>query len=153
MASVELFVGQVDLDSKRLMKPQADITRCKDKQAVVERLMLKIEKQCGDVWTAVNRISRSGKVIGPHRRITAMEAWKAITINAAHQHSEEKSKGALESGKLAGLVTLDKNPLQVDPMSIKDSKVVETIEEGKTIYKANRARTSFRKRYILFVNS
>ena len=28
------------------------------------------------------------------------------------------------------------NPLNVDPMTIKDIKVVETIKEGKTIYRA-----------------
>ena len=89
------------------------------------------------VWTAVNRISRSGAVIGPDQRITPMEALRAITINAAYQYAEEKSKGSLESGKLADLVIVDKNPLKVEAMSIKDIKVVETIKEGKTIYKAN----------------
>jgi predicted amidohydrolase YtcJ len=88
------------------------------------------------MWTAVNRISRDGVVIGPDQRITPMEALKAITINAAYQYMEEKSKGSLETGKLADLVILDKNPLKVDPMAIKDIKVVETIKEGNTIYKA-----------------
>jgi hypothetical protein len=32
-------------------------------------------------------------------------------------------------------VILDRNPLAVDPAAIKDIKVVETIKEGKTIYK------------------
>jgi hypothetical protein len=36
---------------------------------------------------------------------------------------------------VSDLVILDKNPLTVDPMTIKDIKVVETIKEGKTIYK------------------
>ncbi len=63
-------------------------------------------------------------------------ALKAITINAAYQYAEEKFKGSLEVGKLADLVILDKNPLKVEPMTIKDIKVVETIKEGKTIYKA-----------------
>jgi predicted amidohydrolase YtcJ len=89
------------------------------------------------MWTAVNRISRSGVVIGPDQRITPLEALKAITINTAYQYSEEASKGSIESGKLADLVILDRNPLKVDPMAIKDIKVVETIKEGKTIYKAN----------------
>jgi len=88
------------------------------------------------MWTAVNRLSRGGEVIGPDQRITALEALKAITINAAYQYREEASKGTLEVGKLADLVILDKNPLTVDPMAIKDIKVVETIKEGKTIYKA-----------------
>ena len=31
---------------------------------------------------------------------------------------------------------LDRNPLKVEPMAIKDIKVVETIKEGKTIFQA-----------------
>jgi hypothetical protein len=88
------------------------------------------------LWTAVNRISRNGVVIGPDQRITPLEALKAITINAAYQYAEEDSKGSLEPGKLADLVILDKNPLKVDPMTIKDIKVLETIKEGKTIFVA-----------------
>jgi predicted amidohydrolase YtcJ len=88
------------------------------------------------LWTAVNRISRYGVVIGPDQRVTPIEALKAITINAAYQYMEEKSKGSLEDGKIADLVILDKNPLLVDPMAIKDIKVIETIKDGKTIYKA-----------------
>jgi predicted amidohydrolase YtcJ len=38
-------------------------------------------------------------------------------------------------GKLADIVILDKNPLKVAPIEIKDVKVVETIKEGKSIYK------------------
>jgi hypothetical protein len=33
------------------------------------------------------------------------------------------------------LVILDKNPLKVTPMTIKDIQVVETIKGGKSIYK------------------
>jgi predicted amidohydrolase YtcJ len=88
------------------------------------------------MWSAVNRISRAGVVIGPDQRVTPMEALKAITINAAWQYSEQQSKGSLEAGKLADLVILDRNPLTVDPMAIKDVKVVETIKDGKTVYKA-----------------
>jgi predicted amidohydrolase YtcJ len=58
-----------------------------------------------------------------------------MTINVARQYQEQDSKGSLESGKLADLVILDKNPLKVDPLAIKDIKIEETIKEGKTIYK------------------
>jgi predicted amidohydrolase YtcJ len=88
------------------------------------------------MWTAVNRISRNGVVIGPDQRITPMEALRAITINAAYQYQEEKSKGSLEPGKLANFVILDKNPMKVDPMLIKDIRVVETVKDGETIYQA-----------------
>jgi hypothetical protein len=88
------------------------------------------------VWTAVNRVSREGEVIGPAERISAYEALKAITCNAAYWYREEGLKGTLEAGKLADLVVLDNDPLKVEPMAIKDIKVVETIKEGKTVYPA-----------------
>jgi predicted amidohydrolase YtcJ len=87
------------------------------------------------LWSAVNRVSRAGAVIGADQRITPMEGLKSMTIWSADQHREGDIKGSLEAGKLADLVILDRNPLKVKPMAIKDIKVVETIKEGKTIYK------------------
>ena len=84
----------------------------------------------------VNRTTRSGQVIGPEQRVSVMDALKSITINAAYQYFEEKTKGSLEPGKLADFVILDENPLEVEPMAIKDIQVVETIKEGKSIYVA-----------------
>ena len=89
------------------------------------------------VWTAVNRVSRSGVVVGPDERVSPYVALKSVTEYGAYQHFEERSKGTLEAGKLADLVILEKNPLTVDPMTIKEIKVVETIKNGKSIYKAN----------------
>jgi predicted amidohydrolase YtcJ len=87
------------------------------------------------VWTAVNRVSRDGQVIGKDQRVTPLEALKAITINAAYQYFEEKTKGSLEAGKLADMVVLSGNPLKVDPMGIKDIQVLETYKEGRSIYR------------------
>jgi len=87
------------------------------------------------MWSAVNRVSRGGSVIGPDERITPLQALKAITLDSAYMYREEDRKGSLEPGKLADFVILDKNPLKVDPMTIKDIKVQETIKEGKSIYK------------------
>lgn len=88
------------------------------------------------VWTAVNRVSRSGVVVGADQRITPWEALKAITVNAAAQYGEADLKGSLEAGKLADLVVLDANPLKVNPAAIKDIAVLETIKEGETVYRA-----------------
>ena len=87
------------------------------------------------VWTAVNRTSRSGEIIGEGERLTPYEALKGITIWSAFQHFEETSKGTLEKGKLADLVILDKNPLKVSAEEIKEIIVLETIKEGLTIFK------------------
>ena len=89
------------------------------------------------VWTAVQRTSRSGAIIGEGERLTPYEALQAITIWSAYQHFEEKSKGSLAPGKIADLVILDQNPLKVEPDAIKDIKVVETVKNGETVYKRN----------------
>ncbi len=86
------------------------------------------------VWSAVNRSSRSGNIIGQEERATPYQALKAITSHAAYEFFEEDSKGSLVEGKLADLVILDANPLTVDSDKIRDIKVIKTIKEGKTIY-------------------
>jgi predicted amidohydrolase YtcJ len=88
------------------------------------------------LWSAVNRISRSGAEIGPGQRVTPLEGLKAMTIWAAEQYGEQAAKGSIGPGKLADLVVLDKNPLKVDALAIKDIKVLQTIKEGQTIYRA-----------------
>ncbi|MDR0266156.1 MAG: amidohydrolase [Sphingobacterium sp.] len=87
------------------------------------------------VYAAVNRTTRSGMVLGPNERIDVRDALKAITINAAYQYQEENDKGSLKEGKLADLVILDKNPLTIDPKKLRDIKVLETIKEGKAVFK------------------
>jgi predicted amidohydrolase YtcJ len=86
--------------------------------------------------SAVNRVTRSGAVLGKKHRLRPIDAIKAMTIWPAYQHFEESTKGSLEVGKLADMVILDQNPLEIDPMKIIDINVVETIKEGASVYKA-----------------
>lgn len=87
------------------------------------------------IWTAVNRFSRSGIVIGEKERTTPYLALQAITSFAAYELFDENLKGTLTVGKLADFVVLDKNPLKIDPLDIRNIQVVETIKEGKSIYR------------------
>ena len=86
------------------------------------------------VDAGVNRRTGSGVVVGPDERISPYDALRAVTATAAYQIKEEQTKGTLEAGKLADLVILEKNPLKVDPLTIKDIRVLQTIKEGRTVY-------------------
>lgn len=88
------------------------------------------------MWIAVNRKMKDGQVLGADEKIPALAALEAVTKNGAYQYFEEDIKGTIKEGKLADLVILDKNPLKVDSDDIRNIKVLETIKEGKTIFKA-----------------
>lgn len=87
------------------------------------------------IWCSVNRITKSNVTIGAEEKISPYEALKAVTIHAAYQYFEENKKGSIKEGKNADLVILDQNPLTIDPMKIKEIKVIETIKDGITLYK------------------
>ena len=130
-----------DVHVKNLGKKRADFL---SPIATADKMGLKYTNHSDDtvtpvdplfsVWSAVNRTSRSGKVIGKNERATPYQALKAITSNPAYEYFEEDSKGTLTPGKLANLVILDANPLTVEANKLKDIKVIKTIKEGKTIY-------------------
>ncbi|MBF6616072.1 MAG: amidohydrolase [Candidimonas sp.] len=83
----------------------------------------------------VTRRTRSGDVLGPDQRVDVMTALKAMTIWPAYQHFEENRKGSLEPGKLADFVILSKDPTAIDPETLHQVQVVETVKNGKAIYR------------------
>lgn len=87
------------------------------------------------VWCAVNRITKDGVVLGEGEKISVYDALKAITVNAAYQYFEEDKKGSIRVGKCADFVILDKNPMTVEPMMIRDIAVLETIKDGHVLFK------------------
>ena len=78
-------------------------------------------------------VTRNGLI--PEECISIREALKTYTINGAYAAFEEGVKGSIEVGKLADLVILDKNPLEVPKDKIKDIQVLETYIRGKIVYK------------------
>ncbi|MDA8651439.1 amidohydrolase [Porticoccaceae bacterium] len=84
--------------------------------------------------SAVNRVTRTGDILGETHRLRPMDALKAMTIWPAYQHFEENSKGSLEVGKLADMVILDRDPLTIDRKNLVDIQILATIKEGVTVY-------------------
>jgi predicted amidohydrolase YtcJ len=86
------------------------------------------------VWVSVNRLTKSERVLGGDQRVTAVEALRAITADAAWQNFEEKQKGSIEVGKLADFAVLSDNPLTVEPQRIREIQVLRTIVAGEGVY-------------------
>ena len=86
------------------------------------------------VSIAVNRKSRSGRVLGPDQRLTVQEALHAVTLGAAYQYFEEDTKGSITVGKQADLVILGENPLTSDPAELEHIPVVETFSRGRSVF-------------------
>jgi cytosine/adenosine deaminase-related metal-dependent hydrolase len=82
----------------------------------------------------VTRRSRSGDIIGPAQRVDVLTALKAMTIWPAWHKHEDASKGSIEVGKLADFVILSADPTAVDPETLDQIEVLETIKEGATVF-------------------
>jgi predicted amidohydrolase YtcJ len=89
------------------------------------------------MYAAVTRQTLEGLPEGgwfPEERIDVETALRAYTVNNAYAAGEEDRKGTLESGKLADLVVLDRDPLRVDPMELKHLVVDYTIVDGRIVH-------------------
>jgi predicted amidohydrolase YtcJ len=88
------------------------------------------------ISSSVSRRSRGGMVMGKEQKISMLDALKSLTLHAAYQYGEEARKGSIEVGKLADFVVLSANPLAIEEDRIMELKVMETIKEGETVFRA-----------------
>lgn len=88
------------------------------------------------VWAAVNRMSRQGRILAAEECVDVWDALKAVTINAAYSYFEENEKGSLKAGKKADLIVIDRNPMSIDKMDIKNIQVLASIKDGTVLYMA-----------------
>jgi hypothetical protein len=86
--------------------------------------------------SSVTRTDYRGKLWGPKQKVTVEEAIKIGTLHGAYASYEEDLKGSLESGKLADLVVLEKDPTSVDPFSLMEIKIERTMTGGKWVYES-----------------
>ena len=89
------------------------------------------------IWTAMARTSLTGVVSGADQRETIWNALQAMTTGPAWQVFEENRRGRIKSGLLADFVVLDRNPLITPLDQVREIRVLETVKEGETIWKAS----------------
>ncbi len=86
------------------------------------------------LYAAVTRQTVHGQPPGgwfEAERLPVRDAIQAYTYNTAYANFEEKIKGSIEPGKLADLVVLSKNLLEIDPNEIRTTEVLYTIVGGR----------------------
>jgi predicted amidohydrolase YtcJ len=72
----------------------------------------------------------------PEQKISVEEAIRAFTWGSAYAEFQENVKGTLEIGKLADLVIISDDLFTMDPVKIRDTKVLLTVVDGKVVYEA-----------------
>jgi predicted amidohydrolase YtcJ len=89
------------------------------------------------IYAAVTRQTIDGKNPDgwvPDQKISVEEALKSYTVRAAFASFEENIKGSIATGKLADFVILERDITQVDPVEIREVKVLKTVVGGKIVY-------------------
>jgi predicted amidohydrolase YtcJ len=86
------------------------------------------------LYAAVTRRGESGKIFGPGEAVSIKEALTMYTRNGAFLTREEKIKGTLETGRLADMVVLPADLLNISPDKLLKMNVDMTIVGGRVLY-------------------
>ena len=91
------------------------------------------------MWCAAVRRTRDGIILGAEERISALEALRAVTVRAAWQYFQEEHRGSIAPGKWADFAVLDGDPLACSPEALRRLRVLATVAEGRTVFRAHDA--------------
>ncbi len=94
------------------------------------------------LYAAVTRQDRDGQPPGgwqPEQRLSAAEALRGFTGDAAWAGHDEAQVGTLQRGLRADFVILDRDPLKVAADQLDDLKVLSTWVDGDMVYTAPNA--------------
>jgi predicted amidohydrolase YtcJ len=91
---------------------------------------------------AISRQDMEGQPPGgwiPTERLTFAQALNAFTRGAAYAGFAEDKIGALEPGKWADFIIVDRDPTKVDPQALARTQVLETWVAGKKVWERTTA--------------
>ena len=74
--------------------------------------------------------------LGADPGLSRQAVLRAATVDAAYAVHIDNETGSLESGKLADLIVLDRNPLAIEAAAIAGIKVLQTVVGGSVVYQA-----------------
>ncbi len=89
------------------------------------------------LYAAVSRANEAGtQTFEPQEKISIQQALFAYTQASAFAEFREHEVGRLEPGFLADLVVLDRDPLSATPRDLLQTRVLQTVVNGETVYTA-----------------
>lgn len=97
------------------------------------------------LYSAVSRADGEGKPAGgwmPQEKLTAFEALRGFTLDAAYAGFGENELGSLAPGKRADFVVLAEDPLAVPDARLRTLDVRATYVDGKPVYEAGKAASA-----------
>ncbi|MBM3601922.1 MAG: amidohydrolase [Alphaproteobacteria bacterium] len=83
------------------------------------------------IWSAVNRRTAKGRLLGPEERLSVADAVHAMTLGSAYTLKLDHEIGSIVPGKRADFAVLDQDPFAVDPIDLKDIAVHATVLGGR----------------------
>ncbi|MBI5615592.1 MAG: amidohydrolase [Gammaproteobacteria bacterium] len=107
------------------------------------RVSLGSDHPCGSfapldiIWTAVSRVSARGAPIDPEEAITAAEALRLYTINAARASNRAGEEGSIEVGKRANLAVIDRDIVTCSTDDIRRARIVMTYVDGERAFECD----------------
>ncbi|MFP4208985.1 MAG: amidohydrolase [Wenzhouxiangella sp.] len=84
---------------------------------------------------SITREMANGERFFPEQAMDRVEALKSYTIHCAYAAFEEDRLGTIEVGKLADLVVIDRNLLEVDEDDLAEARVDLTVVGGEVRYR------------------
>ncbi|MFP7721999.1 amidohydrolase [Lysobacter sp. A3-1-A15] len=93
------------------------------------------------LFAAATRTDAGGQPLGgwrPHEKLTAFEALRGFTLDAAYAGFAETETGSLEAGKRADFVLLAEDPMAIAPEGLRSLTVQATYVEGRPVYERPR---------------
>ena len=90
----------------------------------------------------VERVSKAGAVLGADERVTAEQALRAYTLDAAWASHEEDRRGSITPGKHADFVVLSDDPVDIDAGRIGAIDVLATFVAGTCVHGTDALATS-----------
>ena len=88
------------------------------------------------IETLVTRQAPGGgsETLGESQRITLEQAIDLFTVNSARQKGLRTELGTIETGMLADLIVLDRNPFDIPITDVHMTRVLTTIINGEVVY-------------------